>query len=322
PRALEQLLEVLAVDVLEDDVLPAAVLAAVDHGHDVRVRELGDGARLPPEALDVLVVVDVVGVEDLQRDPPLEQAVEGAVDPRHAAGADELLELVALGDYLTRHDLGRGGGWAGSHEDGTRKRPDGLRENRFDGLVPGPEPLVQLGVRDHERAEDADAVAVDARLHQEEAASERLFGDARRELRRRLLRLRVSDELDREHRAEAADVADSRMPLLPRRHPAPDGLADALGPLRESLVLVDVEDGERRRLRDRIADIRAADGVVARRVHDLRAADHRREREPARDRLRDGDEIRLDPEVLHREHAARAPVAALHLVGDEDDALP
>ena len=49
------------------------MLAAVDHRDDVRVRELRDRARLAAEALDVLVVVAVVLVQDLQRDVPLEQ---------------------------------------------------------------------------------------------------------------------------------------------------------------------------------------------------------------------------------------------------------
>ena len=58
---------------LEDDELPPVVLAAVDDGDDVRVRELRDRAGLAPEALDVLLVVAVLRVQDLERDVPLEQ---------------------------------------------------------------------------------------------------------------------------------------------------------------------------------------------------------------------------------------------------------
>ena len=50
------------------------VLAAVDDGDDVRVRELRDRARLVAEALDVLVVPGEALVEDLDRDTPLELA--------------------------------------------------------------------------------------------------------------------------------------------------------------------------------------------------------------------------------------------------------
>ena len=85
--ALDELLQVLAVDELEDDELLPVLLAAVDHRDDVRMRELRDCARLAPEAVDVLLVLAVVLVQDLQRDVPLEQRVEGAVDGRHAARA-------------------------------------------------------------------------------------------------------------------------------------------------------------------------------------------------------------------------------------------
>jgi hypothetical protein len=96
----EQLVQVLALDVLEDDERLAAVVAAIDHGHDARVRELGDRARLAAEALDVVVVVRVLIVQDLQRDDALERAVARSVDARHPAGADHLLELVAIRDHL------------------------------------------------------------------------------------------------------------------------------------------------------------------------------------------------------------------------------
>ena len=133
---------------------------------------------------------------------------------------------------------------------------------------------------------------------------------------------RILDELDREHRSEAADVADLRMPLLPLQHPAPNGLADALGTVDEALVLEDVEDGERGRQRDRVADVGAADRAVAGRVHDLRLAEHARERQPGGDRLGDRDQVGLDAVVLDREHPAGAAEAGLHLVDDEDDPVP
>jgi len=72
------------------------VLAAIDHRDDVRMRQGRDCSRLAPEALDVLLVVGVVLVEHLQRDLALEQPVVRAKDARHATGADELLELVAV----------------------------------------------------------------------------------------------------------------------------------------------------------------------------------------------------------------------------------
>ena len=99
----DELLQVLAVDVLEDDVLAAVLLAPVDHRDDVRVLELRDGARLALEALDEVVVVVVLLVQDLQRDVALEQGVVGLVDAGHAAVADDLLQLVSSCDRLPDH---------------------------------------------------------------------------------------------------------------------------------------------------------------------------------------------------------------------------
>ncbi len=65
--------------------------------------ELRDRARLAAEALDVVLVPGVLLVQDLQRDGPLEQPIVRAIDVRHAARADELLELVAARDQLTDH---------------------------------------------------------------------------------------------------------------------------------------------------------------------------------------------------------------------------
>jgi hypothetical protein len=101
PVAVDQLLEVVAVDVLEDDELQALVLTPVDHPHDVLVREAGSHARLATEALDVLVLVAQAAVEDLERDRSLQHAVVRAIDGRHAAGAGELLELVPACEDIT-----------------------------------------------------------------------------------------------------------------------------------------------------------------------------------------------------------------------------
>ncbi len=94
--APDQLLQVLAVDVLEDDELTAVVLTAVDHRDDVRMRERCDGPRLVTETPDVLGVTGVLLVQDLQRDLAVEQPVVCPIDARHAAAADERLELVAV----------------------------------------------------------------------------------------------------------------------------------------------------------------------------------------------------------------------------------
>ena len=83
--AANPFLERLSLDVLEHDVRPALVLAGVDHAHDVGVAELGHGARLAPEALELIRVRGDLPVHQLDRDLALERLVERAVDGRHAA---------------------------------------------------------------------------------------------------------------------------------------------------------------------------------------------------------------------------------------------
>ncbi len=70
------------------------VLAGVDHADDVRMRELGDRARLAPEALQLVGVGRHLPVQELDRDLALEIDVERAIDRRHPAGADLGVEPV------------------------------------------------------------------------------------------------------------------------------------------------------------------------------------------------------------------------------------
>ncbi len=133
------------------------------------------------------------------------------------------------------------------------------------------------------------------------------------------LRVAVLDQLDREHGAEPADVADAVEALAPRLHPLPDRLADPVRPLDEMLLVDHVEHCVRGCDRDRVADVRAADRAVAGRVHDLGPADHARERVAGRDGLGDRHQVRLDPELLDREHRPGTAEAGLHLVDDQHD---
>ena len=108
PDALDHRLQVLAVDVLEDDELTLLPLASVDDRDDVRMRETGNRARLAAEALDVLGVAPEVLVEHLDGHATLEHGVVRPVDGRHAALADEQLQLVPADDqlsYVHRHSL-------------------------------------------------------------------------------------------------------------------------------------------------------------------------------------------------------------------------
>ena len=101
--AHDELFEVLALDVFEDDVLASILLAAVDDGDDVRVLQLCDGAGLSLEPLDEVLVLVVLLVENLERDVALEERVVGPVDARHPAVTDYLLQLVSFRDGLPDH---------------------------------------------------------------------------------------------------------------------------------------------------------------------------------------------------------------------------
>ena len=63
------------------------------------------------------------------------------------------------------------------------------------------------------------------------------------------------------------------------------------------------------------------DGRVVGGVHDLEPTQHARQRQPARNRLRDNHEVGLDVAVLDREQLPGAAEARLHLVDDEDYAV-
>src|SRR6476469_10553046 len=122
--------------------------------------------------------------------------------------------------------------------------PAGLVEDALERLLPDPERLVQLRIPDRQRHEDPDDVRVRAGAEQQQAVAEGLLADGRDQLRRRILRLAVVDELDREHRAEPADIADLLVALLPAEHARPDRLPDRCAAREHALVVEDVEHGE------------------------------------------------------------------------------
>ena len=99
----DPLLQRLALDVLEDDVGVAAVLAGVDHRDDVGVGELGDRARLLAEALQLVGLLGHLAVHHLHRDRPVERLVARQVDGRHPAAAQLRLQPVAAGEHGSDH---------------------------------------------------------------------------------------------------------------------------------------------------------------------------------------------------------------------------
>ncbi len=92
--------------------------------------------------------------------------------------------------------------------------------------------------------------------------------------------------------------------------------------LAEQVLLLDLLDHrDRGRRGDRVAAEGAAEAAGLRGVHDLRTAGDARERQAARDALREEHEVGLEAEVLAREPGAGAGHAALDLVRRDDDVV-
>jgi hypothetical protein len=91
---LEPLAQRLPFEELHDGVRGGAVPPEVVDGKDVRMRELGDRARLALEACERLGVVGQLGGEDLDRDVAIEFRVARLVDLAHAAGPERGEDFV------------------------------------------------------------------------------------------------------------------------------------------------------------------------------------------------------------------------------------
>src|SRR6266508_2817845 len=74
--------QVLALDVLHDEIGAAVDLAGLVDADDVRVGQAGGGARLVGEAGDEVGVERELGPQDLDRHRAVEALVLGAVDRR------------------------------------------------------------------------------------------------------------------------------------------------------------------------------------------------------------------------------------------------
>src|SRR5438309_5565740 len=155
------------------------------------------------------------------------------------------------------------------------------------------QPLLQLIVGDRQRHERAHDVVVHATAQDDQPLLTRGAEDLRRLLVRRLLLLPVAHQLETRHRSDSPDVAYHLVLFRPALHPLFNDRADAGGSLGQLLIAHDVHDGHARRTRHRIAAVGAAQTTRVRRVHDLRPADHRGQRETRGQALGDCDEVRL-----------------------------
>ena len=114
--APDQVLQGLARDVLEHDVgrshldvgvaLVRIPLPCIDHRDDVGMVQLSDGARLAPEALQLIGVRRDLAVHQLDRHLSLEHGVERAVDGAHAAVPYARVQAVATAERGAEDEVG------------------------------------------------------------------------------------------------------------------------------------------------------------------------------------------------------------------------
>jgi hypothetical protein len=119
----------LALDVGHRVPEHASVLAAVEHGEDVRVLEAGREADLAQEALAAKLGSEV-GTEELERDQPVVLQVAGEPDRGHAAAPELALDPVAVREGLRqcddrriRHARSRGNALMSSQRRACARRP-------------------------------------------------------------------------------------------------------------------------------------------------------------------------------------------------------
>ena len=91
---LDHLLQIAALDVLHHQVMDVAVVVDVVGPDDIAVIQGGGGLGLAMEAGQIGRVFDAMLGQDLDRPASLHEHVLGQVDAAHAAGAQVVEELV------------------------------------------------------------------------------------------------------------------------------------------------------------------------------------------------------------------------------------
>ena len=201
------------------------------------------------------------------------------------------------------------GGWAGSACSGRRPsrrrrtstcwastaprgpRTSGLPEvEGGESLLDDAQGVAKEVLADDERGQEAQDVAVGTRGQHQHALGRAERRHLGRHLGRRLLRP-WSHELDRDHRATAADVADDGVARLQVAQERQHHLADAPRGRDEVLLLDRRDRAECRGAGDRVAAVRAAEPTDVRGVHELRPPGHRGQRQAAGHRLGGHDEV-------------------------------
>ena len=125
-----------------------------------------------------------------------------------------------------------------------------------------------------------------AGLEQQQAALHRRLDDRLCELAgASCFVARILDELEREHRAEAADVADRGEALLPGEHARGSSSRRSGRALERFSSSITSRTATAAACATGLPTYVPPIGAVGRRVHDRRLAEHAGERQPAGDRL-------------------------------------
>src|SRR5262249_41312673 len=123
---------------------------------------------------------------------------------------------------------------------------DRLRRDRGEASGEDVEPFVELVVGDRERRQEPDHVAEGSRRDQDHAARAGEAGEPVGFVLGGLARLTIADELDADHRAAPADVADEGTGLPPLLRIGLDARADRLASPEEVSGLEQIEHRMRR----------------------------------------------------------------------------
>ena len=128
-------------------------------------------------------------------------------------------------------------------------------------------------------------------------------------------------ELGADHQPEPAHLGDDVVLVLQLADAGLQLLAAGVHVGQERRIGHELDGGQRRRAAHRVAAVGAAVAAGRPLVVELATGAERGEREAAGDALGHADDVGLDAVVVDGEHLAGATEAALHLVGDEQDAV-
>ena len=191
------------------------------------------------------------------------------------------------------------------------------RSHRPDRLVEHGEEKISVGLREAHRRSEADSLSPESAFAEQESEFTRIFDGLSAGFLAWLLGRAILHELDPEHEALAADVADDLVLALQFLEASEDIVSELEGVFLQLLLLDDLEHG----LADGADDRVAAEGVevdlLGHRGGDLRRRDDGRQRGPVADALGQRDDVRNDAMRLEAPEVRAGPTKArLDFVGD------